>query len=204
MSARGSSVRRAQKRAGPRPARGDPGDTRARLVMAAAAEIEQHGYFGTDTNRIARAAGYAPGTFYKHFADKRAVLLAVYGEWVTREWAGLAEVAGRDASVEDTALALADAVIAHHRAWPGFRASLRALVATDPVVRKAHRAWRRRQLATLRNWTGRRDAAPALALLTIERVADALADGEASSLGLSEDAARNHVADQIAGLLRRG
>ena len=41
----------------PRRRRGSPDETRARLVAAAADEIERAGYHGTDTNRIARAAG---------------------------------------------------------------------------------------------------------------------------------------------------
>jgi AcrR family transcriptional regulator len=57
-----------------------------RLVAAGANEFNRVGYGGTDSNRIARAAGYAPGTFYKHFADKRDVFLAAYEAWVTAEW----------------------------------------------------------------------------------------------------------------------
>ncbi len=51
-------------------------DTRDRLVAAAARAFNRAGYHGTDSNRIARAAGYAPATFYKHFADKRAIFVA--------------------------------------------------------------------------------------------------------------------------------
>src|SRR5688572_18363855 len=72
---------------GQRPKSCSPEQTRARIVMAAAEEFQAHGYFGTDSNVIARAAGYAPGTFYKHFVDKRAVFLSVYVDWVTAQWA---------------------------------------------------------------------------------------------------------------------
>jgi AcrR family transcriptional regulator len=143
------AVRDAEKRAGPRPRRGSPRETRERLVLAAAREFEEHGYHGTDTNRIARAAGYAPGTFYKHFPDKRAAFIAVYEDWVAREWAGISEIVARRGTVKETAGAIADLVIRHHRAWSGFRASLRALVALDPEVRRVHRKWRRRQLASM-------------------------------------------------------
>ena len=55
--------------------------------MAAAAEIfGRVGYHGTDSNRIAKEAGYATGTFYKHFKDKREAFLAAYEAWVTSEW----------------------------------------------------------------------------------------------------------------------
>ena len=52
-----------------RPKRGQSADTRERLVAAAAAVFNRDGYHGTDSNRLARAAGYAPATFYKHFPD---------------------------------------------------------------------------------------------------------------------------------------
>jgi len=198
---RARAVRRAEKRAGPRPLRGDPDETRKRLVLAAAREIETHGYFGTDTNRIARAAGYAAGTFYKHFPDKRAVFLAVFEEWITREWAELSQIAAAGKNRQQTARALADAVIEHHRAWPGFRASLRALVALDPEVRRAHRNWRRRQVTLLRTWSKRSDSSQPLTLLLVERIADALSDGEAETIELSEHAARAFVAERILELL---
>ena len=41
------------------------------------AEFIESGYAGTDTNRIARRAGFAPQTFYRWFADKTAILRAV-------------------------------------------------------------------------------------------------------------------------------
>src|SRR5439155_19483347 len=72
-----------------RPRRGSPAETRARLVAAAAREFGRVGYDGTDSNRLARAAGYAPGTFYKHFADKRAIFLEAYRAWVTAEWVAI-------------------------------------------------------------------------------------------------------------------
>src|SRR5262245_39246994 len=69
-----------------RPRRGTPANTRARLVAAAARVFNRDGFHGTDSNRIARAAGYAPGSFYKHFADKRAIFLEAWEAWVTAEW----------------------------------------------------------------------------------------------------------------------
>jgi AcrR family transcriptional regulator len=162
-----------------RPRRGTPDETRARLVAAAAEEIEARGYFGTDSNRIARAAGYAPGSFYKHFADKRAVFLAVYESWVTAEWDAIAKL--------ETPREIVKVLIEHHRRWKGFRASLRALVATDPEVRAFQRAQRARQLDTLARLRGRpRRADDLLLLLTMERVCDAIADGEVDDLGVPE------------------
>lgn len=170
-----------------RPARGTPEATRERLVTAAARVFNRSGYHGTDTNRLARAAGYAPATFYKHFADKRAVFLAAYEAWVTSEWTQVDRVvrgARGDGPKRIVALTLA-----HHRRWRGLRASLRALVTTDADVRAAYRAQRRRQLALLAAMRGP-EASPrrerdALLLFTMERTCDAVADGEVRELGLS-------------------
>jgi len=70
----------------PRPRRGSPAQTRERLVAAAAKLFNRVGYHGTDSNRIAREAGYSPGVFYKHFADKREIFLEAYQTWVVSEW----------------------------------------------------------------------------------------------------------------------
>ena len=85
----------------PRPPRGTPEETRKRLVAAAAQVFNRSGYHGTDSNRLARAAGYSPGTFYKHFADKREIFLAVFQEWVDQEWRAIERevIATRDSDV---------------------------------------------------------------------------------------------------------
>jgi AcrR family transcriptional regulator len=179
-----------------RPKRGVPADTRARLVEAAAAVFNRDGYHGTDSNRLARAAGYAPATFYKHFPDKRAILLAAYEDWVTAEWQTIGGVLRGEAAADahaDRAGRIVAFVLDHHRRWKGLRASLRALVATDPVARRFHRAQRRRQLeilATMRRGRARDEAAArvddAVMLFTLERTLDAVAEGETDDLGLDE------------------
>src|SRR4051794_38051909 len=112
----------------------DPDGTRQRLIEAAGAEFNRLGYHGTDSNRIARAAGYAPGSFYKHFADKRAAFLEVYAAWARREWDGLEQVLAAPTPPPDPAGSMLEVLLESHRAWRGFRASLRALTAVDPVV----------------------------------------------------------------------
>jgi AcrR family transcriptional regulator len=172
-----------------RPRRGTAAGTRERLVAIAAGVFNREGYHGTDSNRLARAAGYAPATFYKHFPDKRALFLAVYEGWVTAEWAAVEAVLKTDTSSAAHAARLVDMVVALHRRWRGLRASLRALVATDETARAVYRAQRRRQLRFLARLGGRRRArraeADAVLLFTLERVADALADGEVHDLGLA-------------------
>ena len=173
----------------PRPRRGTPRETRARLVAVAAAEFNRVGYHGTDSNRLARAAGYAPGTFYKHFPDKRAVLLAAYEAWVTAEWDAIARLLREDGRSATLAARIVDMVVALHRRWRGLRASLRVLVAEDLGARAFYRRQRRRQLALiagLRPARARRAREEdAVLLYTLERVCDAIAEGELRDLGLA-------------------
>jgi len=82
----------------------------------------------------------------------------------------------------------ARAVLAHHQRWGVLRASLRALVLTDEVVRDFVLARRRRQLAGLAALR-RHLALPARTraedwalLLLLERVADSIAWGEAAAV----------------------
>jgi len=187
----GSQVRPGAR--GARPRRGSPAATRARLISAAAEVFNRVGYRGTDSNRLARAAGYAPGTFYKHFPDKRAIFLAAYEAWVTAEWATVERVLAEPAPRAQHAAALVDAIIAMHRRWRGLRASLRALVAEDPHARAFYRAQRRRQLELLARMSAprRTPAAPraehAVLLYAIERVSDAVADNELREVGVRVD-----------------
>ena len=184
-----------------RPRRGTPAETRRRLVAAAAAVLNRDGYHGTDSNRLARAAGYAPGTFYKHFPDKRAILLAAYEAWVSAEWAEVERVLRTERTPEAQARRITAMVLALHRRWRGLRGSLRAVMATDPVVRRFYHRQRRRQLgliAELRRTAGLRPRPPeadALLLFTLERVCDAIAEGEVAALGLR--------VETTVGLLRR-
>lgn len=193
----------ARRLAAPRPRRGTPSETRVRLVAAAADEINRAGYHGTDTNRIARAAGYAPGTFYKHFDDKRAVLLAAYEAWVTTEWRAIERVVTEPGTAATRARRIIDAVLEFHRTWRGLRTSLRGLVALDPTVRAFYWGQRRRQLDSLR---GLRKGTPSAAaraadahlLYTLERVCDAIVEGEARALGVDEAA----LVDRLVALVR--
>jgi AcrR family transcriptional regulator len=192
-------------RAPPRPKRGTPDETRRRLVAAAAATFNKVGFDGTDSNRIARAAGYAPGTFYKHFDDKRAIFVAVYREWVASEWRDIRAAVAAGGSRRARAERIVDAFVAYHRKWRGFRASLRAVVATDAAVRAQYREQRRLQLEMLVDLDGgarrRSREDDALLLFTTERAADALADGEAAALELDADALRAHLVAVVAARL---
>jgi AcrR family transcriptional regulator len=176
--------------AGRRPKRGAPEETRARLVAAAARVFNRDGYHGTDSNRLAAAAGYAPGTFYKHFRDKRAIFLEAYERWVTSEWRAVEEVLRARGDADAAAARLVALVIRMHRRWRGLRASMLLLVATDAGAKRCYRRQRRRQLEILAALRQRFGLAPrqpeqdALLLFALERSCDALAQDEARALGL--------------------
>src|SRR6266851_8202195 len=97
--------------------RGSGAKTRDRLVRAAAMEFNQVGYHGTNSNRLARSAGFAPAVFYQHFRDKRALFLAAYEAWVSAEWSALEVHAGRAADARSLARAIVAEVLAQHRRW---------------------------------------------------------------------------------------
>lgn len=69
----------------PAPARQPHADSRAPLVLDAAARLFcRQGYEGTTVRDIARAAGMRPGSLYCHFATKEDLLVAVYLRGVER------------------------------------------------------------------------------------------------------------------------
>jgi AcrR family transcriptional regulator len=174
----------------PRPRRGSPEQTRERLVAAAASLFNRVGYHGTDSNRIAKEAGYSTGVFYKHFKDKREIFLAAYEAWVSSEWKAVATELSAGTNPEVVARRLVMLSIEFHTRWRGLRASLLELVFTDAEVRRFYRGQRRRQLdvmGKLRASVGapvRRREEDAIHLFTTERTFDALAQGEIEDLGL--------------------
>ena len=177
----------------PAPRRRRPDATRAALLEAARLEFEDPGYDATHTNRIAVRAGFAPQTFYRHFRDKPAIFLAVYHRWTEAELALLD-------GVQDAAAAAA-VLIASHRAGLNFRRALRVLSLTDPALRAARAASRRLQIVRLTerlpHLSGRSFDRLAAELLTLERLADACAEGEFEDLGIAEEVAAARLADAI-------
>ena len=81
-----------------------------------------------------------------------------------------------------------------------FRRSLRQLALEDPLVRSARAESRTRQIEQIRLWQQRQakdDAVLAVELLKMERLADALAEGEFEDLGLRALAVENALAEII-------
>ena len=58
-------------------------DTRTRILNAAQRLFAQKGYNGTTTRDLAQAASVAEGTLFRHFANKKAILVEVATEgWI--------------------------------------------------------------------------------------------------------------------------
>lgn len=171
-------------------------DTRAQLISAATEEFCRHGFGGTDSNKIARRAGFAPQTFYRWFTDKIEIFLAVYREWEDEERRTLSDLITHQADVSQ----LVRAIVEHHRAYRVFRRSLRQLAIENPAVRRARTDSRIRQLEQIALWSSSPDAwtdTRALLLLQIERLADAAAEDELADLGISAETAQTAIVELI-------
>ncbi|HMH15427.1 MAG TPA: TetR/AcrR family transcriptional regulator [Edaphobacter sp.] len=192
---------------GPRPRRGTPAETRERLIAAAARLFNRAGYHGTDSNRIAREAGYSPGTFYKHFKEKRDIFLAAYEAWIISEWQAFQVELALGGEPHDLARRLVELQVDFHTRWRGLRASLLELVFADAVVRRFYREQRRRQLdlmAQLRTSMNTRHQSreqDAVHIYTMERSCDAIAQGELTNLGLDEALVIEVLVQRVASLL---
>lgn len=175
--------------------------TAQKLVAAAMAEFNDHGFTGTDTNRIARRAGFAPQTFYRWFKDKTEIFVAAYRAWEDAEVETVQQLQAGEAPAE----AIVEAGIAHHRRYLMFRRSLRQLSLESPQVRAARAASRLRQIEHIRTWRGGvgETADLAVRLLELERLSDAVAEGELADMGLGEAEARAELA-RIVSALRGG
>lgn len=153
-------------------------------------------YWETDSNQIAKAAGYSTGTFYRHFKDKREIFIAAYREWVAEEWASIESQLSPAQTPGESIDRASDALIEHHRRWRTFRGNLRALVTYDEELRELAHSLRRETLEkmsvvrSLRGQARRELERDAIHAMMFERICDALADGDFKSLGCSVEAAQ--------------
>lgn len=192
-----------------RPRRGSPEQTRDRLIAAAANQFNRFGYHGTDSNAIAKEAGYATGTFYKHFRDKREIFLASYDRWLQAQWRQINEELSAMRESSETARRIVELSIRYHTEWKGLRASLMELVFSDAEARKFFRIQRRKQLdliAELRSrysLPARTREQDAVHLYMTERIFDAVGQGEIQSLGLDHSVVIESVVRRVHALLER-
>jgi AcrR family transcriptional regulator len=193
-----------------RPRRGFPEETRERLITAAASQFNHFGYHGTDSNTIAKEAGYATGTFYKHFRDKLEIFLAAYERWLAAQWNEIGDQLSGMRDAGETARRIVELSIRYHTEWRGLRSSLMELVFSDPHARKFFRKQRRRQLdliAELRSrfaLPSRTSEQDAIHLYMTERVFDAIGQGEIQSLGLDKAVVIEFMGEKVQELLESG
>ncbi|MGB3137973.1 MAG: helix-turn-helix domain-containing protein [Nodosilinea sp.] len=58
-------------------------DTETKILQAALKLFARQGYGGTTTRELAKVAGVAEGTLFRHFENKKAILVAVASQgWV--------------------------------------------------------------------------------------------------------------------------
>ena len=119
-------------------------DTRQALIAAAARVFLERGFARATTKEIARAAGVAEGSIYRHFDDKYAlfheVFLAVAGDTV-EELAHFSERAGRATLREnlERLLQLLSGMIEH-------TTSLTASIWADPEMARRFEAYVRERM----------------------------------------------------------
>ena len=190
-----------------RPRRGTPEQTRERLIVAASSLFNRFGYHQTDSNTIAREAGYAAGTFYKHFRDKREVFLVVYERWLAAQWNQIIEELSKQRVPSETAKRIVELSVKFHTEWRGLRASLMELVFSDREARKFFEKQRRRQLELMSQLRHRLRLPPrtaeedAIHLFMTERVFDAIGQGEIQSLGLDMNVVLESMTARVYALL---
>ncbi len=161
-----------------------PERTRAQLLKTALEEFMSRGYEGTGTNRIAKQAGFAPQTFYRHFQSKLEIFIAVYRQWVERRLYLVVE--------QEDLEEVAHGLIEEHQKMRLFRRSLKHLAVVDETVRQ-ERA--RQRSSQLRHFLG--DEAPLedaiYWLLSLERWLDAFVEGELRDLGVGDTEAKGKL-----------
>ena len=173
------------------------GEGRSALVQAARKEFDSVGYDGTNTNAIARRAGYAPQTFYRHFHDKLEIFIAVYEQWTAEEIG----IIGSADSPED----IAAAILSQHRKSRIFRRALRDLSVRNPEMAKARASSRHRQIEAicqrLPSYALRPRVDQVAWLLIFERLYDGVVEGDFKRLGVADDEAFRLLTDKIRSLM---
>lgn len=182
----------------PRRRKAESGDTRTRLIEAAMGEFIEHGFTGTDTNRIARRAGFAPQTFYRWFDDKAAVFAEVLHVWDEAEFAMSMALVSAEGLEPDE---LAQACVENMRPFLTFRQHLRSVTMQDAEV-KAVRAKGRASLMARIGPVCPHLAPEALAhtLLQIESLSEMLARGDLADMGVSGGETAHALAEHIRAL----
>lgn len=120
--------------------------TRERLIDAAERIIRERGIGAVTTKEVARETGLAEATLYRHFPDKTALLLAVFGERMPGNF--LAQIGGLAARAgTGTVVAQLETLVVAALTFFVQTAPLSAAAAADPALAARHYA-RLRDLGT--------------------------------------------------------
>jgi AcrR family transcriptional regulator len=186
----------------------DPAVTRKQLKIAAKHEFNSVGYFATDTNKIARLAGYAPGSLYRHFDDKIDLFIEIYRDWHLEQMQEIQKTLTTRGSIEELAKKLTKIIIAFYGNWRVLRAAARVLVLSEPRVAD-FKVNRRIELVqsvhTLRAQLALSELPEEeiiLFLILIERLGDAVAEGEFSGPSLPASAGHDVLLNLIERFLK--
>lgn len=113
--------------------------TRERLVDAAERIIRERGIGAVTTKEVARETGLAEATLYRHFADKTALLLAVFGERMPGNF--LTQIGALPARAgTETVTAHLEALVVAALTFFTQTAPLSAAAAADPALAARHHA----------------------------------------------------------------
>jgi AcrR family transcriptional regulator len=115
--------------------RWEPG-ARERLVMAAVDLFTEQGYDATTVAQIAERAGVTKSTFFRHFPDKRELLVAGQETLSRLLTEGIAEAPGNAGPLEAVAAGLERASAAMGRVSREFAPRLKAAVAASAELQE--------------------------------------------------------------------
>ncbi len=151
--------------------------TRERLIDAFERLLEGESYAGVTAGAVARSAGFAHGTFYRYFTDKRALLLATLDrlrEELDRVRPSFEPPFG-DRAVERARIgAWVEAVLSRPAAHPGVLRAWYDMLEVDEPLRSSRRTRRVERVAALRSYFEKLAAAGTIALEKPEPLATAL------------------------------
>ena len=101
------------------------------IVDASAQVLEQRGYTGATTNRIAERAGVSVGTLYQYFNNKDEIFNALIEQEAARYLQALAlAMPGPEVPTREAIRTLLEAAYTHHRLVLGVRLVMRNLPST--------------------------------------------------------------------------
>jgi AcrR family transcriptional regulator len=185
----------------------DPEAARDAIISSGKVVFNREGYFRTNSNVIAQRSGYAASSFYTHFRDKLDLFLVVYRTWVDGEWSGVRAAVDVTIEASEFFREAVERLIEHHRRWRTFRANLRALAALEPRMREAQNRQRRHQIEWLKDlaeklaWPPPSTSKCTFVVLALERVFDAIAEGDVVELGVDSKELKQTVVSMLEHLL---